>query len=74
MVAIMYWNYYASFTVSSYVGLYQLGAALIGLLHIAENACLVTLSFISSTENYSMSDMYNNNLLNCNDIIIYVPF
>ena len=54
MVAIMYYKYYTAFPVYKHMKLYRLVAAVNTLLHIMENLALIGLSYVSSTENYSV--------------------
>ncbi|KAK2150078.1 hypothetical protein LSH36_424g00004 [Paralvinella palmiformis] len=52
MIACMYYNHYMAFSVSGNGVLYQMMVAVNSLLHVLENICLLTLSFVMSHENY----------------------
>jgi len=55
IAAVLHYNFYTSFYIAR-SGIWCTLAALCSLLHILENVSLVTLSYVSSTENYDIHE------------------
>ena len=56
LISMVYWNQYAKWAVTVKNSLFNMLYKITVILHVLENVCLVSLTFVSSTENYKIHE------------------